>query len=425
MRVSTPKQVLVIGGGAAGQMAAWAAAEQGAHVVVLEKMPQTGLKMGLTGKGRCNITNARPIDEFIAETPGNGKFLYGAYRRLSNQDLLERLHENGLLTKVERGGRVFPVSDSAQEVRSFFRTRLQRAGVTIHTSSAVQSLRRDGARYTAVTTEGNHYAADAVIIATGGASYPQTGSDGSGWRLAEQLGHHIAAPHGALIPLVTEGSTAASMQGLSLRNVELTLEVDGRRQETLRGEMLFTHFGLSGPIVLSLSGQASAALQEKRQVRMLLDVKPALSAEQLARRIQRDMDTHRRKMLGNALQDLLPQKMIVPLLEAAGVAPTRIAAELTRAERQALVAIGKEWPFPIVATRPLREAIVTAGGVCIKEVQASTMESKLCPGLYFSGEVLDIHANTGGYNLQAAFSTGFVAGSEAGRQDHESHYDSN
>lgn len=425
MSVSAHKTVLVIGGGAAGQMAAWAAAKQGARVTVLEKMPQTGLKMGLTGKGRCNITNIRPIDEFIAETPGNGKFLYGAYRRFSNQDMLQWLQDNKLETKVERGGRVFPESDSAQDVRAFFREQLQKAGVTVKTDHAVTCIQCIEKGFTVKTKSGSSYIAEAVIIATGGGSYPQTGSDGSGWKLAKQLGHRIVSPHGALVPLVCDGSMAASMQGLSLRHVELTLEVNGKRVQTLRGEMLFTHFGLSGPIVLSLSDCAAEALQAGQQVRMFLDLKPALSTEQLTQRIQRDMEKHHRKTMRNALQNLVPQKMIMPLLTTAAVSPERLAAELTKAEREALVSTCKGWAFPIRATRPLREAIVTAGGVCTKEIRANTMESKLHRGLFFAGEVLDIHANTGGYNLQAAFSTGFVAGSEAGRRSNETYCHSN
>lgn len=424
MPASRRKDVLVIGGGAAGQMAAWTAARAGAHVILLEKMPQTGLKIGLTGKGRCNITNARPIEEFIPETPGNGKFLYGAYRRFSNEDMMAQLQEHGLALKVERGGRVFPAGDSAQEVRAFFRRELRQAGVEVYTGAAVKQLEKENARYIALTADGERYSGDAAVIATGGASYPQTGSDGSGWALAERLGHRIIAPRAALIPLVCTGDTAASMQGLSLRNVELTLEIDGKRKATLRGEMLFTHFGVSGPIVLSLSDQASAALQKGKRVRLSLDLKPALTESQLSRRIQRDMDKYHRKVMSNALQDLLPQKMILPLLAVAGVAPGKIAAELTRAERQALTDVFKSWKFTVSETRPLREAIVTAGGVRVKEVRADTMESKLQPGLFFAGEVLDIHANTGGYNLQAAFSTGFVAGNEAGRRDNEGHYDS-
>lgn len=404
--------VLVIGGGAAGQMAAIAAAQAGAATVVLEKMPQLGLKMGLTGKGRCNLTHHGAMEEFIRNTPGNGKFLYGVYRRFTNEDLLAQVHAWGVATKVERGGRVFPVSDSAQQVRRVFREEMERLGVWVRTGLPVTALRRTADGFCVQTAE-REFQARTVVLTAGGASYPQTGSDGSGFRLAKSLGHRIVPPRPALVPLLCEEPVCKELQGLSLRNVELTLLCGGKAVETLRGEMLFTHFGVSGPLVLRHSDRASAALAAGEGVRLLLNLKPALRPEQLDARLQREIQEHPAKTLQNLLLALLPQRLAGPVLAQSGVAADVRGADLPKAARQQLVAALQAFPLTVTGTRPLREAIVTAGGVDVREVRPNTLGSKLVPGLYFGGEVLDIHAYTGGYNLQAAFSTGFVAGSEA------------
>ncbi len=417
MNVSALKKVIVVGGGAAGQMAAIIAAAMGAEVTLIEKMPQTGLKMGITGKGRCNLTNTAPIGEFIRNTPGNGKFLYSAYRRFSNRDLMDLLNRWGMKLKEERGGRVFPVSDSAQEVRAIFLKILQNHNVRICCEEIAEKIKIDSYVVTGVHTNKNTYPADAVILTTGGASYPQTGSDGSGYQLAADLGHTITDLRPSLIPLLCEEKYCKEMQGLSLRNVELTLFIDGKKKTTERGEMLFTHFGLSGPLVLTLSDAVSAALEKKRAVHILLNSKPALTEKQLDNRIQRDLKKYRLKQMGNALQDLLPQKMILPILNTAAINHEKKAAELTKEERRKLLLSIRALRFTINGTRPLQEAIVTAGGIEVREVNPQTMESKLIKNLFFAGEVLDIHAYTGGFNLQAAFSTGYIAGMYAGRED--------
>ncbi len=407
--------VIVIGGGAAGQMAAWSAAKQGAKVLILEKMPQLGLKMGITGKGRCNLTNGAPIGEFISRTPGNGRFLFSAYQRFDNQDLLELLSTWGLGTKEERGGRIFPVSDSAQEVRRKFRQALERAGVDIRCAEKVVDWDIREGRLANVKTANSEYAAKAVILTTGGASYPATGSSGDGYDLAVKVGHSIQTPRPALIPLVCAEDYCRRLQGLSLRNVDLSLWINGKEKWKQRGEMLFTHFGVSGPLVLLASDMAGAALAQGKSVELRISLKPALSQEQLDARVRRELEAHPRQQMKHAIESLLPQKIILPLLEYAEIDVEKIAAELSRPERLRWVEALQDFRLTVTATRSLEEAIVTAGGVKVKEINPQTMASKLVPNLYFAGEVIDIHAHTGGYNLQAAFSTGFVAGEEAGR----------
>lgn len=412
------RNIVVIGGGCAGQMAAYAAQTAGARVILLEKMPQLGLKMGITGKGRCNLTNAAPMEELIRQTPGNGKFLYSAYHTFTNTDLLSLLASWGVKTKVERGGRVFPESDSAQEVRRAFRTALTKAGVEIHTEASVREIHREGTAFEVITAE-RTWPAAAVIMTTGGASYPQTGSDGSGHALAKGLGHTLIPLRPSLIPLVCEEAWCKALQGLSLRNVELTLQIDGKAKQTLRGEMLFTHFGVSGPIVLRLSDAASRALQKNRKVTLSLNVKPALAPEVLDARLRRDLGKNHLQQMSNALRDLLPQRLIAPMLQAAEIENDVKAAELSRAQRLRLGQTLQNLSLTVTGTRPLREAIVTAGGISTKEVNPKTMESKIVPGIYFAGEILDVHAFTGGYNLQAAFSTGYLAGISAAGMESE------
>lgn len=410
---SASKNVIIIGGGVAGLLAAVTAAEEGARVHLFEKMNRVGLKMGITGKGRCNITNARPIDEFISMTPGNGRFLYGAYRRFNNEDLLRKLNGWGLRTVVERGGRVFPESQSAQEVRHLFMDKLHEYHVDVHMEEPVKHIRVSDGHVEGIVTDKGMYTADAVILATGGKSYPRTGSTGDGYRMAEELGHHIVTPRPALIPLVTSDEFVKSLQGLSLKNVNLKVSAGGKRKDEAMGEMLFTHFGISGPIVLSLSDKVSLWLSRGYEVTGSLDMKPALSEETLDRRVVRDLEKYHLKQMAGALTDLLPHRMIDVILDLAGIDRTAPAAELKKGDRLKLVHTLKNIPLHITGTRPIEEAIVTAGGVSVKEVNPSTMESKLVSGLYLAGEVLDIHAFTGGYNLQAAFSTGYVAAKNA------------
>lgn len=405
------KRVVIIGGGAAGLMAAVIAGREGAQVTLLEKMNYLGKKMGITGKGRCNVTNAAPMSEFIKNTPGNGKFLYGAYERFSNQDLLQLLNEAGLETKVERGGRVFPASDSALDVRNTFMKLLKSYGVDVHLEEGAQEIIVEDGRVAAVKTKNETYPADAVLIATGGKSYPATGSTGDGYNLANKLGHKVTDIRPSLVPIVTEEVWVKDLMGLSLRNVELSVVAKNKVQAKMFGEMMFTHFGITGPIVLSLSHTVGKLMRKKNIGTIGLDInlKPALSVEKLDKRIQKDFELYSKKQLINGFKDLLPQRLIPLVIQLADLDPHKPINQISKAERDSLVYILQHLPLTVKGLRPVEEAIVTAGGLSLKEFNPKTMESKLVPGLYGAGEVLDIDAFTGGYNLQAAFSTGYVA----------------
>lgn len=405
------KQIVVIGGGAAGLMAAVIAGREGARVILLEKMNMVGKKMGITGKGRCNITNSADISDFIKNTPGNGKFLYGAYERFSNVDLLALLHEWGLKTKVERGGRVFPESDSALEVRNLFMKMLKKYNVTVHLNEAVTKIVTKDNVVTGVVTTKESYACEAVIIATGGASYPLTGSTGDGYRLAEGVGHSITDIRPSLVPIVTEESWVKDIMGLSLRNVEVSIVSKGKVQAKMFGEMMFTHFGVTGPTILSLSHTVGKLLRKKKTapIAVSINLKPALTAEVLDKRLQKDFDLYSKKQLANGMKDLLPSNLIPIIISLAKLDPAKPINQITKEERQQLCHVLQHMTLTVKGLRPVEEAIVTAGGISLKEFNPKTMESKLVKGLYGAGEVLDIDAFTGGYNLQAAFSTGYVA----------------
>lgn len=405
------KRVVVIGGGAAGLMAAVIAGREGAKVTLLEKMNYVGKKMGITGKGRCNITNACDMSEFIKNTPGNGKFLYGAYERFTNEDLLQLLHDAGLETKVERGGRVFPASDSALDVRNTFMKLMKQYGVDVHLEEPVKKILVDDGTVTGVVTDKETYHADAVVIATGGKSYPATGSTGDGYILASQVGHTITDIRPSLVPIVTEESWVKDLMGLSLRNVELSVIAKNKVQATMFGEMMFTHFGITGPIVLSLSHTVGKLMRKKNIGTIGLDInlKPALSPETLDKRLQKDFDLYSKKQLINGMKDLLPSRLIPLIIELAGIDPQKPINQISKEERQQIGYMLQHMPLTVRGLRPVEEAIVTAGGISLKEFNPKTMESKLVKGLYGAGEVLDIDAFTGGYNLQAAFSTGYVA----------------
>lgn len=405
------KRVVVIGGGAAGLMAAVIAGREGAKVTLLEKMNYVGKKMGITGKGRCNITNACDMSDFIKNTPGNGKFLYGAYERFTNEDLLQLLHDAGLETKVERGGRVFPASDSALDVRNTFMKLMKHYGVDVHLEEPVKKLLVDDGVITGVVTDKETYHADAVVIATGGKSYPATGSTGDGYILAAQVGHKITDIRPSLVPIVTEESWVKDLMGLSLRNVELSVVAKNKVQAKMFGEMMFTHFGITGPIVLSLSHTVGKLMRKKNIGTIGLDInlKPALSPETLDKRLQKDFDLYSKKQLINGMKDLLPSRLIPLIIELAGIDPQKPINQISKEERQQIGYMLQHMPLTVKGLRPVEEAIVTAGGISLKEFNPKTMESKLLKGLYGAGEVLDIDAFTGGYNLQAAFSTGYVA----------------
>ena len=405
------KRVVVIGGGAAGLMAAVIAGREGAKVTLLEKMNYVGKKMGITGKGRCNITNACDMSDFIKNTPGNGKFLYGAYERFTNEDLLQLLHDAGLETKVERGGRVFPASDSALDVRNTFMKLMKHYGVDVHLEEPVKKLLIDDGVVTGVVTDKETYHADAVVIATGGKSYPATGSTGDGYILAAQAGHTITDIRPSLVPIVTEESWVKDLMGLSLRNVELSVVAKNKVQAKMFGEMMFTHFGITGPIVLSLSHAVGKLMRKKNIGTIGLDInlKPALSPETLDKRLQKDFELYSKKQLINGMKDLLPSRLIPLIIELAGIDPQKPINQISKEERQQIGYMLQHMPLTVKGLRPVEEAIVTAGGISLKEFNPKTMESKLVKGLYGAGEVLDIDAFTGGYNLQAAFSTGYVA----------------
>lgn len=407
-------KIVVIGGGPAGMMAAMKAAENGAEVTLLEKMSRLGRKMLITGKGRCNITNASEIPEIIKNIPGNGKFLHSCIKAYDNEDVQLFFNDNGVPTKVERGMRVFPVSDKAADPVDALILKLQELGVRIITDTRVTAIKAEDDKITGVkTADGTIYPAEAVVLATGGASYPGTGSSGDGYKLSEVLGHTIIKPLPALVPLETEEEWVKDAQGLSLRNVEVTLWADGEKAGQQFGEMLFTHFGVTGPIILTLSRQVAKLLDDGSFVELSINLKPALTPEQLDARILRDFEKYQRKELKNAMHDLLPGKLIAPVLDSAYLEPDRMVNTITKEERKRLAETLQSLMLTVTKTRPIAEAIVTAGGVCVKEINPKTMESKIVKGLYFAGEVADVDAYTGGYNLQAAFSMGAAAGNWA------------
>ena len=409
-------KVAIIGGGAAGLLAGIAAAQNGAQVTIFEKMRLPGKKIMITGKGRCNITNACEIPEFIKNIPGNGRFLNSALHRFTNDDIVLLLESHGLQTKVERGGRIFPVSDKAKDVVDTLVKIFTEAGGKLQLDTKViEILAKDG-QVTGVKTISGVYPADAVILAAGGASYPGTGSDGGGAKLAAKLGHKIVPLRPSLVPLESDYPYVDDLQGLSLRNVQGTLTADGEKIGSEFGEMLFTHFGVSGPIILSLSNLAAKALDEGKEVELHIDLKPALSEEKLDARIQRDFTQYSKKQLANGMKDLLPQRLIPVVCDMAYLDEEKFINQISREERHRLLAALKNFCVPITSTRPLAEAIVTAGGVSVKEINPKTMESKLIRGMHFAGEVMDVDGYTGGYNLQAAFSSGHAAGMAAAEE---------
>ena len=411
-------KIAIIGAGAAGLLAGITAAQCGAEVTIYEKMRQPGKKMLITGKGRCNITNACEIPDFVKNLPGNGRFLNSALHRFTNDDIVFLLESNGLPTKVERGGRIFPVSDKAKDVVDTLVKIFTENGGKLQTDTKVIDIISREGKVTGVKTINGVYPCDCIILAAGGASYPGTGSDGGGAKLAAKLGHTIIPLNPSLVPLESDYPYVDALQGLSLRNVQATLTASGEKIGNEFGEMLFTHFGVSGPIILSLSNLAAEALSAGKDVELHIDLKPALSEEKLDARIQRDFTQYSRKQLANGMKDLLPQRLIPVVCDMAYLDEDKFVNQISREERHRLLNTLKDFCVPITATRPIAEAIVTAGGVSVKEINPKTMESKLISGLYFAGEVMDVDGYTGGFNLQAAFSSGHAAG-EAAAQAYE------
>ncbi|MBQ5927642.1 MAG: NAD(P)/FAD-dependent oxidoreductase [Oscillibacter sp.] len=413
-RLTMSKRIVVIGGGAAGMMAAISAAEKGASVTLLEPNERLGKKLNITGKGRCNVTNDADLSTLLANVPKNGKFLYSAFSRFDGRDAIAFFEGIGVPLKTERGNRVFPVSDRAFDVSGALEKRLKALKVTMIRDRVV-SLETEEGTITGAAGEKGFYAADAVILATGGVSYPATGSTGEGHRMAKEVGHTVTPLQGSLVPLREKGNLCARMQGLSLRNVSLTVFESGKKIYTDFGEMLFTHFGVSGPLILSASSHMRRF--EKKEYRLEIDLKPALDEAALDKRLLADFTKYANSDFVNSLNDLLPQKMIPVIVELSGIEPRQKVHEITREQRKTLLGLFKHFPVEIAGLRPVTDAIITSGGIKISEINPTTMESKLVKGLYFAGELIDVDAYTGGFNLQIAWATGRAAGMAAAEQE--------
>ena len=415
------KKVVIIGAGASGMMAAIAAADNGAEVLVLEKNDRVGKKIRITGKGRCNVTSAKVLEEHIKSFAHNGKFMYTPLNRLTPEDTYRFFEETGVPLKVERGDRVFPQSDNAQDIVDALLRRMEEKGVQIKLNKAVKTLLRnqEGKLLGVMCDDGERIMADSVIIATGGASYPGTGSSGDGYKLAKSVGHKIVDIRPALVPLIAKESDISQLQGLSLRNVKLSVyDKKGKLLVSQFGELLFTHFGLSGPVVLTASGILSEYWQKNGGELMGdIDLKPALSREKLDERLLREIKEQPKRSYKNLLGALMPQLLIAPFINRSGIAYNKVSNQLSKEDREVIIDLLKGYWFTLTGTRPLAEGIVTAGGVEVKEIAPKTMESKLCSNLYIVGELLDVDAVTGEFNLQAAFSTGYLAGTSAAQKE--------
>ncbi|NLM75666.1 MAG: NAD(P)/FAD-dependent oxidoreductase [Clostridiaceae bacterium] len=406
-------RVGVIGAGAAGLMAAGRAASLNKDVIVFEKNNRAGKKILITGKGRCNITNNCSLDELIANIPGNGKFLYSSFNKFNNSDVMDFFERNNVPIKTERGRRVFPASDRSNDILKALVNYAQDSGAKFMYNSPVRDILCENGKVTGVKLENNHvYELDSVILSTGGLSYPATGSTGDGYSMAEKLGHTIIDPKPSLVPLETCEKWVRDVQGLALKNVGLTVyDNKGTKVFYEQGEMLFTHFGVSGPLILSASrhildcGYKGSVLS--------IDLKPALTEEKLDLRIQRDFAKYSRKQFSNSLNELLPKSLIPAIIDLSGIDREKPVNQITRNERLELVSLLKGLKLTVSKPRPIDEAIVTAGGISTREINPSTMESKIIKGLFFAGEIIDVDAYTGGFNLTIAFSTGFTAGTHA------------
>lgn len=412
-------KVIVIGGGPAGIISAISSARNGDNVILIEKNNSLGKKLLITGKGRCNITSSIDISDFIKNVPGNGKFLYSAFQNFTNIDIIKLIEENEIKVKEERGNRIFPVTDNAKDVLMCFEKELRKyKNIEIRLNTKVKEILEENKEVRGILLEsGEKLLASKVIIATGGKSYPLTGSTGDGYKMASKLGHTVEKIRGSLVPLTADKILCQSMQGLSLRNVKIQIKDLEKNKKIYEdfGEMLFTHFGISGPTILSSSAHLLRykeidRLLKENKIKLIIDLKPALSEEELDKRIRRDFEEFINKEFKNSLEKLLPKKMIEPVINLSGINPIKKVNEITKEERKNLVNLIKNFEVSIDGFRPVEEAIVTAGGISVKEINPKTMESKLVKGLYFAGEVIDVDAYTGGFNLQIAYSTGYTAG---------------
>ncbi len=419
-------KVVVIGGGPAGMMAAITSAKQGNDVILLEKMKSCGRKLLITGKGRCNITSSLPMDKFIENIPENGKFLYSAFKNFTNQDIITLLKENNVNVKEERGNRIFPLSDRSLDVLQAFENEMKKNNVKIYTETEVKEIKiKDNVvnkviylnKRSGIVEE---ILTEKVILATGGKSYPLTGSTGDGYKIAKKLGHTITKISGSLVPLISKNEDlqlCQAMQGLSLRNISMKIVDEEKNKKIYEdfGELLFTHFGVSGPTILSSSAHILRyknveELLQKGKIKLQIDLKPALNEEKLNLRLLRDFEKFKNKQIINSLNELLPKKMIEPVIKKAKIKNEKRINEITKQERENLIRVIKCFEITISGFRPIEEAIITRGGINVKEINPKTMESKLIKGLYFAGEIIDVDAYTGGFNLQIAYSTGYTAG---------------
>lgn len=411
-------KVIVIGGGPAGMMAAITSAQNGNSVILMEKMQSLGRKLLITGKGRCNITSSLEMEEFIKNTPGNGMFLYSCYQQFSNQDIIQFLKEEGLEVKEERGNRVFPITDKSLDVLKCFTKKIKKLKIKVEYDTKVEEIVVEENRVVGVKVHNHMIKADKVILATGGKSYPLTGSTGDGYELAKKVGHTITKIRPSLVPLeIWQKEVCKNLQGLSLRNVKIRLNDTKTNKKIYEdfGEMIFTHFGVSGPTILSSSAHLVRykKIEEKlknRKIVLSIDLKPALAEEKLDDRIMRDFKEKKNKQFKNSLDALLPKKLIPIMIQKSKINPNKPVNEIKKEERKKLVSLLKDFCIEVKDFRPIEEAIITSGGIHIKEINPKTMESKLIKGLHFAGEIIDVDSYTGGFNLQIAYSTGYVAG---------------
>ena len=413
-------KVVVIGGGPAGMMAAITSRENGNEVIIIEKNKQLGKKLLITGKGRCNITSSLDMSEFIKNTPGNGMFLYSAFQKYTNQDIIKFLEKQGLRVKEERGNRIFPITDKSLDVLKCFESKIKELDIKINfDEEAKELIINENKEIKAVKTSKREIIADKVILATGGKSYPLTGSTGDGYKMVEELGHKITSIKPSLVPLeIYDKNLCTKLQGLSLKNVSIKLIDKQKNKEIYEdfGEMIFTHFGVSGPIILSSSAHLVRyknieQLMKEKKIILKIDIKPALREEKLDERILRDFNEFKNKQFKNALDKLLPQKLIPVIIEKSEINPNKKVNEITKKERANLLKQLKDFEVDVKEFRSIDEAIITSGGISIKEINPKTMESKKIKGLFFAGEIIDVDSYTGGFNLQVAYSTGYVAGS--------------